>query len=234
MSNYHSTGSAGRLGSFELHGTSNTFGNQGFAGFGALNAADSNQLRQQLTAGGACRVVDSLAAQIINDINRGNFGAAEQKAANLASQASGAARNPGLAICAQAAQQAQNATNFAIVKEKQKRGGGGGGAAAQQDSGASAGEVLGGIGSILGAVAGPLSNIFVSHQNAQLQLEQIKSGGRFATPFSQGPAGGQNFQPGIQQSAAAARGNNNTAIIAIVVGVILLGGMFMMMKGKKD
>ena len=41
MSDYHSLGSHNRLGSFELHGVSNTFGNQGFAGLGQAATSDA-------------------------------------------------------------------------------------------------------------------------------------------------------------------------------------------------
>lgn len=222
MSDYHTAKSSGsRLGSFELHGISNTFGNQGFQGLGEFGALSSGEQSNIQATASACPAVQSLAAQAINQINRGQFSAANASAQQIMQQAQSMAavmpQCPG--VGSQVAGQIQSLAAREGAKASSST--------QQQDSGASAGEVLTGIGSILGAVAGPLSQVFVSHQQSQLQLEQIKQG-RVATPFSTGPAGGANFQPGFQQSQAAARGNTNVAIIAIVIGVLVLGAFFMM------
>lgn len=63
MSNY-SIGSGGKLGSFELHGVSNTFGNQGFAGLGdfGTNGATDASAGDVLTGVGS--ILDSIAGPL--------------------------------------------------------------------------------------------------------------------------------------------------------------------------
>jgi len=217
MGDYRSIGSEGRLGNFELHGKSNYFGNQGFSGLGEISTST-------VAPAAGCPGVQGLATQAINSANSGDFATAKNKASQAMNLAQQRSSQPSYAVvCAPAVSIMANLQGQIVREEAQQVKG-----AAKEDD-TSAGEVLTGIGSILGSVANPLAQVFATHQQTQVQLEQIKQG-RVATPLSPGPAGGARFVPGQQTSAAAARSNTTVAIIAIVAGIGLLGVMYIMSK----
>lgn len=91
--------------------------------------------------------------------------------------------------------------------------------ASPQSTGPSAGEVLTGVGAILGALATPAAGIFQTHTEARLAKEQLKQEQRQAamTP-TYIPA------PQIQQ------GSNNFVIAAVGVGFALLAVILVMLK----
>lgn len=209
----------GRLGDFELHGVPNTFGNQGFVGLGDFG--------------------ENIATQSVEAATRAKFGTGGVQAmakypclrgARIASflhmvEAGGGRftlkRNSNNAVFARNIDPCRPFTS-SLGKTVYTPGGG-------TRAAAPAGEVLGGIGSILGSITGPLAEIYITQQKAESEIAQIKAGRR---PFATAAVQAARVQPGLQTSAAAARSGTNTAIIAIVVGVVLLGAMFMMMQKR--
>lgn len=95
-----------------------------------------------------------------------------------------------------------------------------------QSSGPSAGEVMTGVGSIIGALANPLANIFATTQQVELEKERLKRQG-------QAPAGGMdaNMMAMMMARRNQPQGGNNTALIiglvvvvAVIIGVVVLKG----------
>lgn len=98
---------------------------------------------------------------------------------------------------------------------------------AATDSGPSAGEVLTGVGTIVGALANPLANIFATTQQARLERERLKRGGGGG---GGGAAANQQLMAILAARQQQPQGGGNTGIIIAVVAVIAVIGIVLAMR----
>lgn len=143
-----------RLGSFEIHGVSNTFGNQ----FGAFGGAKEN--------------LEIEISQLNSDTSLANTRIAQGQGYAVESWKHPAnAGLPAQAVLPQSqsllGQKSQQMAQLSPT---------------QQDSGASAGDVLTGIAAILSPLATAGVGIFSASQEAQLAKQRLKSGGGSLDP----------------------------------------------------
>ena len=94
----------------------------------------------------------------------------------------------------------------------------------QEDSGPSAGEVLTGVGTILGSIANPLANIFATTQRARLERERLKRGGG-ARPGADPNAA---LYAALAQRRQGGGGNTTVIILAVVMLVVIIGAVLLL------
>lgn len=203
MAQYTFNGADGKLGSFEGYGKS-LLGDQQLGEFGSTPQAAIQQIQSDLATASTMMASgrEMLPANWQYPAHQGQPAMAVMNMAhnNLAQEQ---------AKLAQQKQQRQTTSTQ------------------QHDTGPSAGEVMTGVGSIIGALANPLANIFATTQQVKLEKERLKRQGQV-------PQGGGGMDPNMMAMMMAQRnqgGGSNTAIIigAVVLVLIIVG--VVMMKG---
>jgi hypothetical protein len=194
-----------RLGSFEGYGVSNL--GQGFGNLGDLSGAASDRLDNEID-------------QLQNDLYT-----AQNQVGRGQGHMPGTFRHP--SNRGRTGEFALGNTNRLLPQTIQQRQSlGAQPAQGSQDNGASAGEVLTGIGAILGPLAQAGVGIFSASQQAKLEEQRLKSGG--------GHRGGGGNAALIAALSNQGGGGSSTGIIIAVVAVIMIMGMMMFMMSKKD